>query len=82
MALDQQFQDVAIERLIGTIPLALSSIYRGLIQDPEPELYRWVKAADLIGRTHIARRLVPTIYLASRLICFQRSGDLASLKRV
>lgn len=44
----REIEDVAVERLIGTIPPALTHIYRGLIQDPDPELYRWVKAADLI----------------------------------
>lgn len=44
----REIEDVAVERLIQTIPPEISSIYRNLIQDPDPELYRWVKAADLI----------------------------------
>lgn len=44
----REIEDVAVERLIQTIPPAISGIYRKLIQDPDPELYRWVKAADLL----------------------------------
>ncbi|NOV01239.1 5'-deoxynucleotidase [Paenibacillus planticolens] len=44
----REIEDVAVERLIETIPPEISGIYRKLIQDPDPELYRWVKAADLL----------------------------------
>ncbi|MBD0382793.1 5'-deoxynucleotidase [Paenibacillus sedimenti] len=44
----REIEDVAVERLIDTIPPEISHVYRSLIQDHDPELYRWVKAADLL----------------------------------
>ncbi|RTE09237.1 5'-deoxynucleotidase [Paenibacillus whitsoniae] len=44
----REIEDVAAERLLQTIPPAIRDTYRKLIQEPEPELYTWVKAADLI----------------------------------
>ncbi|MFD0695230.1 5'-deoxynucleotidase [Paenibacillus sp. GCM10027628] len=44
----REIEDVAVEKLIETIPAEISHVYRSLIQDHDPELYRWVKAADLL----------------------------------
>jgi len=44
----REIEDVAVEKLIDTIPAAISHVYRDLIQHHDPELYRWVKAADLL----------------------------------
>ncbi|MDR6879141.1 5'-deoxynucleotidase [Bacillus sp. 3255] len=44
----REIEDVAVERLLETIPAEIRGIYRNLIQEPDPELYRWVKAADLL----------------------------------
>lgn len=44
----REIEDVAAERLLQTIPSAIRDTYRKLIQEPEPDLYTWVKAADLI----------------------------------
>ncbi|MGG1554195.1 5'-deoxynucleotidase [Paenibacillus ferrarius] len=44
----REIEDVAAERLLQTIPPAIRDTYRKLIQEPEPELYTWVKAADLL----------------------------------
>ncbi|NEW07753.1 5'-deoxynucleotidase [Paenibacillus sp. SYP-B3998] len=44
----REIEDVAVERLMQTIPTEISNVYRSLIQDHDPELYKWVKAADLL----------------------------------
>ncbi|MEW9698327.1 5'-deoxynucleotidase [Paenibacillus sp. SI8] len=44
----REIEDVAVEKLIETIPSEISHVYRSLIQDHDKELYRWVKAADLL----------------------------------
>ncbi|UJF34742.1 5'-deoxynucleotidase [Paenibacillus hexagrammi] len=44
----REIEDAAVERLIQTLPAEINSVYKSLIQDPDEELYRWVKAADLL----------------------------------
>jgi 5'-deoxynucleotidase len=44
----REIEEVAVEKLIETIPQEISHVYRSLIQDHDSELYRWVKAADLL----------------------------------
>ncbi|MFC5451942.1 5'-deoxynucleotidase [Paenibacillus aestuarii] len=44
----REIEDVAVEKLLDTIPAAISHVYRDLIKHHDPELYRWVKAADLL----------------------------------
>ncbi|MFC0214126.1 5'-deoxynucleotidase [Paenibacillus chartarius] len=38
----------ASERLVQAAPQPLRAVYRQLLVEPDPELYRWVKAADLL----------------------------------
>jgi 5'-deoxynucleotidase len=49
--LRSQFRDMereAAERLLQAAPKPLRAAYRPLLVEPDPELYKWVKAADLL----------------------------------
>lgn len=49
--LRSQFHDMereAAERMLQAAPKPLRATYRNLMVEPDPELYRWVKAADLL----------------------------------
>lgn len=49
--LRSQFHDMereASERLLQAAPKPLRPAYRPLLAEPDPELYKWVKAADLL----------------------------------
>jgi 5'-deoxynucleotidase len=49
--LRSQFHEMereAAERMLQAAPKPLRATYRSLMVEPEPELYRWVKAADLL----------------------------------
>lgn len=44
----RELESLAADRLCDMVPAELKDCYRPLIRGEEPELYRWVKGADLL----------------------------------
>ncbi|HEX7057009.1 MAG TPA: 5'-deoxynucleotidase [Bacilli bacterium] len=45
----REIERTAAERLMQMLPEQLKKTYRPLVQEHDPEIYRWVKASDLIA---------------------------------